>query len=150
MRAILEGLCLVAAAAIAQAQLPTGTWVKRGGDGGRLAMTIEHAGTGFRLTYRIIGDDGRPTGQMLLTLTTQLDGKDAPVMSNGKPTGETMAIRRVDDAHTQTFLKVNGEPFGTSKSELSRDGKRIKVENTYTRNALGQAPGTVVEYWEKR
>ena len=35
----------------------------------------------------------------LLTLESRFDGSDAPVLMNGKPSGESMGIKRVDDHH---------------------------------------------------
>jgi hypothetical protein len=81
-----------------------------------------------------------------MVVTTQWDGKDAPVYVEGKPSGETMAIRMVDDRHTTTILKLNGKPIATQKSELSADGKVIKTE---TINTTPEAQNTF-EYWDKK
>jgi hypothetical protein len=50
-----------------------------------------------------------------------------PVLTAGKPSGETMAIKSVDDHHLTALLKMNGKTFSTSKSTLSADGKVTEV-----------------------
>lgn len=125
--------------------LPTGTWVQRSpSPQGRLWMTIEVAGSGRKLTYTI---DGNLKGAFLSVFTTQFDGKDAPVFINGQPSGETMAVKLVDDHHTATVIKLNGKQIATSKSELSPDGKVLKVETTADPN--GPLP-SAVDYWDKK
>jgi hypothetical protein len=124
--------------------IPVGTWVRRPNkDGGSSTMIIEAAGTGRKLTFKVAVAGG---GTATMIVTTQLDGKDAPVSVDGKPSGETMAIRRVDDRHAINILKMNGNPMMTQKSELSADGKVIKVEST------PMVPGAHydTEYWDKK
>ncbi len=123
--------------------LPTGTWVRRASDGVHSTLIIEPIGAGRKLTFTI-EQPGAPSTTMIAT--TQLDGKDAIVSVNGKPSGQTMAIRALDDHHFANILKINGNTFATQKSELSPDGKTIKTESTPT--APGQ-PNTV-EYWDKK
>jgi hypothetical protein len=132
----------------ARAQLGLGTWVKTSDAGeGRLTMTVEpccHGG--FRLAYRING-----RGEPLMTIDSAMDGSEAPVLAGGKPTGETMAIKRIDERHTVTVLKMNGKMFGTSRSALSADGKTLTVENEITSaSAPGQAVGKQTEIWVKK
>ena len=83
---------------------------------------------------------------MILTVMTQLDGKDAPVMKGDKPTGQTMAIKRVDSHHTVTVLKYQGKETGISTSELSPDGKVLKVQS----GPPGAEPSGIVRYWDKQ
>ena len=121
--------------------LPVGTWVQRTSQA-PLTMTIEAVGSGRKLTYAGAGQQGA------LTCLTQLDGKDAPVLLNGKPSGQTMAIRMIDGRHTFTVLKFQGKEMGTSKAELSPDSKVLKIENTM--NGTNGAGTTVVDYWDKK
>ncbi|HKR80211.1 MAG TPA: hypothetical protein VJR69_10960 [Nitrospira sp.] len=125
-----------------------GTWVERKpSEQGRQTMTVEEAGSGWKLTYQISGPKV-PGGALTLTVVTQLDGNDAPVMAAGKPTGQSMAIKRVDSHHTYTVLKLQGKETGISKSELSSDGKVLKVENA----PVGATPDETkhVHYWDKQ
>ncbi len=122
--------------------LAAGTWVRRPNkDGGSSTMIIEAVGTGRKLTFKVAAGGGTVT----MIVTTQLDGKDAPVLVDGKPSGETMAIRMIDDHHAINVIKMNGNPMVTQKSELSADGKVIKVESTSM--VPGGQYGT--EYWDK-
>ena len=127
--------------------LPTGTWVRRDPlPGGPLTLTVEAAGTGRKLTYRF-GPDA-PAGSNMVVLT-QLDGKDAPVLLDGEPTGQTMAIRLIDGLHTFAVMKFQGKEGSTAKSELSADGKVLKVENMAP-SSTGNGPVVLVEYWDKK
>lgn len=124
--------------------LANGTWVRRPDKAGVSAtVVIEAAGTGRKLTFKVAVAGGAVT---TMTVITQLDGKDAPVLVDGKPSGETMAIRLIDDRHAINVLKMNGNPMLTQTSELSADGKVIKVENAA--KAPGGQNGT--EYWDKK
>lgn len=127
--------------------LPVGTWVRRDAkEPVHITMKVEAAGAGLKLTYTIVSEQA-PAGQ-IMTALTQLDGKDAPIMVDGKPSGQTMAIRSVDSRHAAAVLKVQGQQAGTSKSEVSLDGKVLKVENNTT-GADGK-PAIIVEYWDKK
>jgi len=149
MMRIAFGLCLLALASSAWPQLAVGTWNKRG-DRPTLLMIIEPAGGATKITYKVLTPDGKPLPHADMTLVTQLDGNEVPVLVNGKPSGETMAIRRIDERHTSTVVKMNGAPFGTSKSELSADGRTLTVENTATGGASGMPAGTKVEHWDRQ
>jgi hypothetical protein len=133
----------------ADAQLTNGTWVrsdaKKTSPG--LTMTIEPCcGSGRRITYRI---EGR--SEAFMTLDSPLDGTDAPVLIGGKPSGETMAIKRLDDRHTLTVLKWNGQVFGNSKATLSADGRTLMIENEITAPVRpGQTVGKETETWVRK
>jgi hypothetical protein len=45
---------------------------------------------------------------------------------------------------------MNGQNFGTSKAELSADGKILTVENNITFAAAGQSTGLQKEVWIKK
>ena len=81
-----------------------------------------------------------------MIVTTQGDGKDEPVSIDGKPSPETMAIRFVDDRHMINIIKLSGTTMVTQKSEVSADGRLIKVVSSA--DAQGQHNG--VEYWDKK
>ena len=124
-------------------QIPTGNWVRRPTkDGISSTMLVENAGAGQKLTYKVTV----PNGTSTMILTTQYDGKDAQLYVDGKPSGETMAIRKVDDHHVTNVIKINGNSVSNQKSEVSADGKVIKTETMST--VAGQPAG--VEYWDKK
>ena len=86
--------CFIGSTALLRAQLEIGTWVQQAASPG-LAMTIEACcNGGRRLIYRVNG-----RSEVLMTIDTKLDGADASVLVGGKPSGETMGIKRVDALH---------------------------------------------------
>jgi len=120
-----------------------GTWVKNDVP---IVMTIEpYGGGGWKITYHI----KMGAKETLMTLESHMDGSEASVMLDGKPSGETMAIKRVDDRHTFTVLKMNGQPFGTSKCEMSADGKTLTVQNDMTAMA-GNPAAKATEIWNRK
>jgi hypothetical protein len=130
-----------------RAQGAIGTWVKKSGrmETGAISMTVEACcNGGRRLVYHLAGSNA------VLTVDSPLDGSDVPVMIAGKPSGQTMGIKRVDERHTLTVLKMNGKPYGTSKAELSADGKLLTIESEITSTAGGQAIGKVTETWVRK
>lgn len=131
------------------AQIEIGTWVRQATASmpGKMTMTIEACcNGGRRLIYHL--DIGGT--QTLLTVESRLDGSVAPVLMNGKPTAETMAITRVDAHHASTILTMNGRPFGTSKATLSADGRTLTVLNDFSSSAGGQPVGKYTEVWVKQ
>ena len=146
MRPIAVVVCLLGLSALVHADgLPTGTWIRRDPmPGGAIALTVEAAGGGRKLTYKFAD------ASMVMTIVTQLDGKDAPVLLNGQPSGQTMAIKLIDDRHTFAVVKFQGKEGSTAKSELSADGKVLKVENMMPSSAGGAGQVILVEYWDKR
>ena len=140
-------ICLLSLSSLVGAEsLWSGTWILRGPlQRDRLIMTIEEAGTGWKLTHQVVGPDA--SGSTSSTIMTPLDGKDVPVLVNGKPSGQTMGIRRIDGRHTVTVLKFQGKETGISKAELSPDGKVLTVVIDYaSSNPLGKE----IQYWDKQ
>src|SRR5689334_15978462 len=73
---------------------PVGTWVKKGEDKAKMTMTITKWGdSAAQIKWDI------KAIKAVLSIVSALDGKDAPVLMNGKLSGETMAITRVDKRH---------------------------------------------------
>jgi hypothetical protein len=130
------------------AQIGVGTWVRKAtGSEPAITMVVEPCCSGGRrLTYHL-DINGSKT---LLTVASPFDGSDAPMLINGKPSGETMGIKRLDDHHYFTVVKMNGKPFGTSKATLSPDAKVLTVLNDNSSPAGGQAAGTSTEVWVKQ
>ena len=135
----------VGSASTLRAQLGVGTWVRQADASmpAGMTMTVQPCcNGGFRLTYH--------AGPVVLTVDSPFDGTEVPVLIGGKPSGETMAIKRVDAHHTSTVLKMNGQPFGTSRSTLSADGKTLTVENNITFAAGGRTSGHQTETWVRK
>jgi len=110
-----------------------------------MTMTIEACCKGGRrVSYRMAGT------ATVMTITSPFNGSDAPVLVDGKPSGQTMAIKWVDKYHTITVLKLNGKTLGTSKAAFSADGKMITVENDYTSTTGGPPVGKLTEIWVRK
>jgi hypothetical protein len=140
--------CLAGGAPAGAADSPVGTWVKKS-EAGKPAMTLTIDGWGrgkAKLTYDIKIKDT----SMVLTIVSALDGNDAPVLINGKPSGQTMAIKMIDARHASTVLKINGQPFGTSKGAFSADYNTLTVENDFASAVAGNAAGKSTETWTRK
>jgi hypothetical protein len=145
-RLVVAGLLLIAWPATA-ADSPVGTWVKKKVEPGKPGMIfkIEKWGSdGAKLTWEL------KEAKMVMTLATKLDGKDAPLLMNGKPSGETMAITRVDKLHSTTILKMNGKQFGTSKGTFSADFNTMTVDNDISQAVGGSEMGKTTEVWTRQ
>ena len=130
LKRLMSGVVFLSAfgwASQANAQLGVGTWVRTDARGNGLTMTVETCcGGGPRLVYHV-PVPGQPP--VTMTVDSPFDGTDVPALVGGKPSGETMAIKRLDDHHYSGVVKMNGQPFGTSNATLSADGKTITVES---------------------
>jgi len=112
----------------AYAQFGVGTsWVRTDAQGNGMTLTIEACcNGGLRLIYLIPAMNGQPVGT--LTVDSALDGKDAPAMVAGKPSGETMALKRIDLHHYTAVVKMNGKPLGTYDGIVAADNKTMNVQ----------------------
>ena len=130
------------------AQIEVGTWVRQAtASMPGMTMTIEACcNGGRRLSYHLVSG----ATVMDLTLESRLDGSEAEVMINGKGSGETMAITRVDAHHASNVLRLNGTRFATSQSTLSADGRTLTVITDYTSALGGQAVGRQIETWVRK
>ncbi|BFU96953.1 MAG: exported protein of unknown function [Nitrospira sp.] len=127
----------------------TGTWVLRENQpGGQLTLKIEETNSGWKMTYKVMGP-GAP-GASDTTIATMLDGKDVPVLIDGKPSKQTMGISKVDGRHTVNVIKFGGKDIGVSKAELSADGKLIKVETDYPESNPGAPAGKQIQFWDRK
>jgi hypothetical protein len=111
-----------------------------------MTLTVEACcNGGLRLTYHIPAMGDQPAAT--LTVDSPMDGTEVPVLLNDKPSGETMALKRVDASHMSGVVKMNGQLFVTSSSTLAADGKSATTES------ITQMPGgktqKVIETWVK-
>jgi hypothetical protein len=128
----------------AHAQLGVGEWARTDAAGGGMTMTVAACCKGgFRLTYNIPIGKGQPP--VIVTVDLPMDGTEVPTLTAGKPTGQTMAAKRVDDHHYTGAVKQNGQLTLTNTATLSADGKTLTVEDTMTGSKL-----KVVETWAKK
>jgi len=127
----------------AHAQLALGEWVRTDAGGKGMTMTVAACCKGgFRLTYNVPVGNGQPP--LIITVDLPMDGTEVSTLSAGKPTGQTMSAKRVDDHHYIGVVKQNGQLSLTSNATLSADGKSLTVEDTLT------SKQKVVETWVKK
>jgi hypothetical protein len=131
------------------AQLEVGTWVRTPTKAVPDSMTMKIevcCGGGRRLSYSFAAG----TQGMSMLVETKLDGSESPVLFNGKPSGETMAIKRLDAHHAHTILRMNGKEFATSEATLSADGKTLSVVNDCASTTACMPIGKSTETWVKQ
>ena len=139
---------LAAALPAAAADSPIGgTYLMKGKQGTPdMTMKIEAWGPGkVRLTYHVKGAEN-----MELTIVSGADGKDAPLLLNGKPSGETMAIKLIDKLHSSTVIKMNGQVMGTSKGTFSPDFRTLTSENDMTAMVGNTPAGKSTQVWVRQ
>ncbi|HLG56637.1 MAG TPA: hypothetical protein VI485_14965 [Vicinamibacterales bacterium] len=127
----------------AHAQLGVGEWVRTDAAGKGMTMTVAACCKGgYRLTYNVpIGNGQAP---LILTVDLPMDGTEVPTLAAGKPTGQTMSAKRIDDRHYTGIVKQGGQPYLTANATLSADGKTLTIEDTVAGNQK------VVETWVKK
>ena len=145
MKRIAGLLCLLGLSASAAAPEEWyGTWVERSAT--PMTLIVEPAGSATRFTYHM-PPNFQP--QTVMSFETAFDGKDVVVFVDGKPTSEVMTIKRIDDRHIVSAWKMGGKMAGTSRSELSADGKVVKVENDDAQ-PVGGAAAKTTQFWDKK
>lgn len=150
MKHMISLVCLLSLSSLVRADnLWSGTWVlSEDASEGRLTMTVEEVGTGWKLTHEVIGPTA--AASTVSTVLTTFDGKEVPVLVNGMSSGQTMRIRKIDSHHTITIMLFQGKEKSVSKSEISPDGKVLTVETDYTTsNPIGRDE-TQIEYWNRQ
>jgi hypothetical protein len=140
-------LSLVAWVNQANAQWAVGTtWVRTDDEGKGMTMSVAACcNGGYRLTYQMPPIGGRPA--VLMTIDSPLNGTDAPTLVGGKPSGQSMGIKRVDDRHYTAIVKVNGQPMMTATGVVSADGKTMTVEDVPQGGGNGVK---VIETWVRK
>lgn len=150
-------LCVVcffaASLALAAADPALGTWALRSdsaaaGDTEQATLTVTPWGHGGRqLKYSIVLPG---IGVISLVIQTAMDGKDAPVIVNGRNIGETMAIKRRDSHHATSVVKWNGTPTGTSTEAISEDGSTLTVVTDLTADTPTARAGKQTQVWARQ
>jgi hypothetical protein len=129
-----------------QAQFSVGTWVQTAPMKG-LTMNVDQCcNGGRRLTFHITVGQKTQT----VTIESRFDGSDAPQIVDGKPSGETMALKRVDDRRTTTVFKRNGKVFRTSTATESADRMTMTVENEFLDPGDGRVTGKMTETYVRK
>ena len=129
-----------------QAQFSVGTWVQTAPMKG-LTMAVEGCcNGGRRLIFHLT------LGQKTQTMTVEsrFDGSDAPVLVDGKPSGETLALKRVDERRTTTVFKRDGKVFRKSTTAESADRMTLTVENEFIDTSDGRVTGKMTETYVRK
>ena len=148
VRAALAGItCWLISSATANAQMSVGTWVKQNPGAHPTTLVIDTCCNGGR---RLVYHASSAQNEFTMTVETALDGADAPVIIAGRPSGETMGIKKLDDRHATCVLKFNGKQFGISHAAISADGNTMTVESEIANAASGQQPGKTTETWIRK
>jgi hypothetical protein len=91
----------------------------------RIISTIEPWEGGLRVSYDMVGTRG---GVIHMEWTGKFDGKDYPV--EGADYVLTNAYTLINDHSYQIVLKSEGIPAGTTRVEVSADGKTLTAVTT--------------------
>ena len=129
-----------------QAQYSVGTWVQSAPMKGLTMAVQECCNGGRRLTFHLtLGQQ-----QQTFTVESRFDGSDVPVLVDGKPNGETMALKRDSDLRTTTVFKRSGKVYRRSTAVESADRKTLTVDNEFIDPADGRATGKMVETYARK
>ena len=143
---VIAVLFALASGSSLQAQFSVGTWVQTAPMKG-LTMNVEDCCSGGRkLIFHITL--GQKTQTMIVE--ARFDGSDAPVLVDGKPNGETMALKRVDERRTTTVFKRNGKVYRTSTTTESADRMTLTVENAFVDAGDGRVTGKMTETYARK
>jgi hypothetical protein len=97
-----------------------------------LTRTVVANGDGVKYSFEGVSADGKP---IAYGFAVTFDGKDNPV-TGSMPTGaDTISAKRTGSHSFEATLKKGGKVIGTSKVEVSKDGKVTTVESKGTNPA---------------
>jgi hypothetical protein len=132
-------------AAQTHAQLGAGTtWLRTDANGKGIVLTLEACCKGgLRFIYQIPAIGGQPASMM--TVDSPMDGTDAPALVGGKPSGQTMAVKKLDDHHYSAVVMMDGKPFGTSNGTVSADNRTMTVVSVF-----GTGGQKTIETWVRK
>ena len=97
-----------------------------------LTRTVAAQGDGVKYTFEGVAADGKP---LSYGFSVNFDGKDNPINGSIPSGADTISAKRTDPNHFAATLKKGGKVIGTSKVEVSKDGKTTTVDSTGTDSA---------------
>jgi len=134
---------LALAPPLAAADLWIGTWVQRNQP---ITMIIEPNGaSGLKITYRV----KTASNETVMVVESAMNGTDAPVKVDDKPSAQTSAWKRLDDRHISAVGKVHGQAFEYSTGEVSADGKTLTVQKDYPSTPQANLV-KITEIWDRK
>jgi hypothetical protein len=87
--------------------------------------------------------------EQTMTVDSPMDGTEVPTLVDGKPSGQTMAIKRIDDRHYNAVVRMGGKLYVTANGTVSADGKTLTVE-TLSQAAPGAKSEKIIETWVRK
>ena len=100
---------------------------------------------GLRLAWDLPPMGNQPA--VTMTVDSPMDGTEVPTVVAGKPSGQTMAVIRVDSNHYRAIAKMGGKPFGISNGAVAADGKTMMVESAFEGGGTTQK---IIETWVRK
>jgi hypothetical protein len=107
--------------------------------------TVVARGDGEEITYAGMAADG---SSISYSITTHLDGKEAPYSGRSPFGADTVTVKRIDaNTHTSVSKKA-GKTLFTTRTAVSKDGK-VSIQRTKGTDDKGQ-PISVTTVWDKQ
>jgi hypothetical protein len=107
-----------------------------------LTRTVVAEGDGLKYTFEGTSADGKAVAY---GFTVKFDGKDYPVTGSMPAGADSISGKKIDANNYEATLKKGGKTIGTSKVNISTDGKVATVDATGT-NAMGAKTHDVQVY----
>jgi hypothetical protein len=107
-----------------------------------LTRTVVAQGDGMKYTMEGVAADGT---KLAYGFTVKYDGTDFPITGSMPGGADSIAIKKIDANHYEATLKKAGKVIGTSKAEISMDGKVTTLTSEGT-NEGGQPTNNVAVY----
>ena len=144
---MIVAITLISASSL-RAQFGVGTWVQTAPMKG-FTMSVENCCNGGR---RVIFHVTLGEKQQTVTVDSRFDGSDAPVLYDGKPNGESMGLKRIDDLRTSKpstdgigslIVSVRERPDRSLVSERQRESADAPAKQDQVIAVLKVAAGRV-------
>jgi hypothetical protein len=107
-----------------------------------LMRKIEAQGDSLKYTFEGVSADEKPVSY---GFTVKFDGKDYPITGSMPSGADSISAKKVDANNYEATLKKGGKVIGTSKVNISADGKVATVDASGT-NAAGAKTHDVQVY----
>lgn len=104
-----------------------------------MTRTVEAQGDGVKYTFDGVSADG---AAIAYSFAVSFDGKDNSITGSMPSGADSISAKRIDSNTFEATSKQGGKVIGTSKVEVSQDGKLTTVTSKGT-NATGQPTNDV-------
>jgi hypothetical protein len=107
-----------------------------------MTRTVEAQGEGVRYTFDGVSNDGTA---IAYSFAVNFDGKDNAITGSMPSGADSISAKRINSNMFEATLKQGGKVIGTSRIEVSLDGKVTTVTSKGS-NSAGQATNDVSVY----